>query len=146
MLAFPRKQAGIGLVEIMVALVIGLVLMAGVFQIFQSNRTTYRVAEAMARVQENGRYAMMFLSRDLRMAGYSGCSKELPLESTLKNQTNYEFDFNTYLTGHTDKNNNGNWSPGLPTALANQWPPLPEPTLSRLEQQKALPPRLCPLT
>lgn len=125
MLALPRKQAGIGLVEIMVALVIGLVLMAGVFQIFQSNRTTYRVAEAMARVQENGRYAMMFLSRDLRMAGYSGCSRDLPFESTLKNQTNYEFDFNTHLTGHTDKNNNGNWSPGLPTALANQWPPLP---------------------
>lgn len=119
MQSFRRNQKGIGLVEIMVALVVGLVLMGGVFQIFQSARMTYRVTEALARVQENGRFAMMFLSHDLRMAGYSGCSRDIPLKSTLNDSGNYIYDFQTYLIGHIDKNKNGNWLPALPAGISD---------------------------
>lgn len=68
-----NNQSGISVVEIMVGVAISLILLAGVMQIFLSNKHTYRVQEAFARLQENGRYAMQFLSQDIRMAGFFGC-------------------------------------------------------------------------
>lgn len=65
-------QRGVSLVELMVALVIGLVLIAGVIQIYLGTKSGYRLQEAMSRVQENGRFALNFLNNDLRMAGYPG--------------------------------------------------------------------------
>jgi type IV pilus assembly protein PilW len=73
------SQRGISLVEIMVALAVGLFLTAGVVQIFLGNKQSYRVAEASARIQENARFGMEFLTRDLRLAGYMGCSSADPL-------------------------------------------------------------------
>jgi type IV pilus assembly protein PilW len=57
----------------MVALTLSLIIMGGVIQIFISNKATYRMNEAMSRVQENGRFATMFLTQDIRMAGFQGC-------------------------------------------------------------------------
>jgi type IV pilus assembly protein PilW len=62
------------LVEIMVALVIGLVLMAGIIELFVGSKQTYTLHESMSRVQENGRFAIDQLNRDLRMAGHMGCA------------------------------------------------------------------------
>jgi len=69
-----NKQQGMTLIEILIALVLGLFLLAGIFQIFLSSKQSYRMQENMSRMQENGRFAMEFLSRDIRMAGYQGCS------------------------------------------------------------------------
>jgi type IV pilus assembly protein PilW len=66
-------QRGFTLVEMMIAIVLALTLLAGLVTIFVTNRQTYRMQDALARNQENGRYALTFLGRDLRMAGFSGC-------------------------------------------------------------------------
>jgi len=66
-------QGGISVVEIMVSIAISLILLAGVMQIMFTNKQTYRVQEAFARLQENGRFAMDFLAKDIRMAGFIGC-------------------------------------------------------------------------
>jgi len=63
-------QGGLTLIEIMVALLIGAFLLAGVIQIFIANKQTYRVQENLSRIQENGRFAVDYLSRYIRMAGY----------------------------------------------------------------------------
>ncbi|KIP85114.1 MAG: PilW family protein [Stenotrophomonas sp.] len=68
-----RRQAGLSLIELMIAMVIGLVLMLGVIQIFAASRAASRLAEGNARAQENGRFAIEFLQRDIRMAGHFGC-------------------------------------------------------------------------
>jgi len=68
-----RKQQGLSLVELMIASVLGLLIMAGVIQLFLSSKATYRVQEGMSRVQEVGRYAVDRLSYDIRQAGYIGC-------------------------------------------------------------------------
>ena len=68
-----NKQAGFSLVEIMIALLIGLFLLGGILQMFSANQQTYRMQSSLARLQENGRIALDFLSRDIRMAGYWGC-------------------------------------------------------------------------
>ncbi len=67
------KAAGFGLVEIMVALVLGLILIAGVLQIFIANRQSFATNEALGKVQENGRFALAFLTEEIRLAGFSGC-------------------------------------------------------------------------
>ena len=70
---------GFSLVEVMVALVIGLIITAAVVKIFTMSKATYGLEEGLARVQENGRFAIEFLSHDIRMAGYSGCNSKLAL-------------------------------------------------------------------
>ncbi|MDH5190311.1 MAG: PilW family protein [Gammaproteobacteria bacterium] len=67
------RQHGIGLVEIMIAMVLGLLLLNGVIQIFIANKQSYRTAEELGRMQENTRYAMHMLASDIRKAGYWGC-------------------------------------------------------------------------
>jgi len=68
-----RRQSGLSLIELMVAVVIGTVLMLGVIQVFIASRTASRLAEGVARTQENARFAIDFLERDIRMAGHYGC-------------------------------------------------------------------------
>lgn len=68
-----RSIQGLSLIELMIALLIGSILMIGVVQIFSASRTAYQLSEGMSRVQENGRFAMDYLQRDIRMAGHFGC-------------------------------------------------------------------------
>lgn len=70
------RQTGLTLVEIMVAMVISLILMAGVLQIFQANKQSFRVQESLSLIQENGRTAMRILADDLRMADFWGCRSQ----------------------------------------------------------------------
>ncbi|QGT77489.1 hypothetical protein GM160_00545 [Guyparkeria halophila] len=76
------QQTGLSLIELMVALVLGLLLIAAAIQIFLGSKQTYRTTEASSRVQENGRFANLFLSQDLRMAGYFGCLGQAGMQFT----------------------------------------------------------------
>jgi type IV pilus assembly protein PilW len=69
----PRRRiAGITLIELMVALSIGSFLMIGAVTVFMQSRTTFRVNEAVSRLQENARFVLDVLEPDLRMAHYWG--------------------------------------------------------------------------
>lgn len=60
---------GFSLIELMIALLLGTILMAGIITLFLGTSKTNRVQNGMARLQENGRYAMTRLTDDLRRAG-----------------------------------------------------------------------------
>lgn len=79
----PVGQMGFSLVEIMIAMVIGLVLMAGVIQVFQGSKISYRTNEGLARVQEGGRFGIDLFAREIRMAGYQGCRNLDQIEPTV---------------------------------------------------------------
>lgn len=66
------RQAGVGLVEVMVATLIGAILIIGVIQIFTASRQTFRMQDAMAVAQETGTFALDFVARDALRAGYPG--------------------------------------------------------------------------
>ncbi len=68
-----RGVAGLSLIEIMIALAIGSLLILGLVQVFAASRTAYQLSEGMSRSQENARFAMEYLQRDIRMAGHYGC-------------------------------------------------------------------------
>ena len=74
----PRyRSRGFSMVELMVALVITLILLAGIGQIFLSSKKSFVIQNALARIQENGRYAMDVLASDLRRAGYWGGNADI---------------------------------------------------------------------
>lgn len=93
--------AGFSLVEIMVALAAGLLLSAGIMQVYLGVKQTYNAQEQLARLQENGRYALDIMSNDIRMAGSIGCrSRPKELNNTLNNPTDLYFDFFHRLVGY----------------------------------------------
>jgi type IV pilus assembly protein PilW len=65
------RCAGFSLVELMVAITLGLLISTVAVQFILSSRVTYNAVETNSRIQENARFALSFLARDLRMAGYS---------------------------------------------------------------------------
>lgn len=65
------RQRGFTLVEIMVALTLGLLVMVGVIQVFISTQQSARIQQSASRMQEDGRMAMALLGRYFRLAGYT---------------------------------------------------------------------------
>src|SRR6056297_957172 len=79
------RKGGFSLVELMVAITLGLLLTAGMIQLFSSSKLTFQTNDALARVQENGRYALEVLKRELREAGTSGfCAGRLDINNHLR--------------------------------------------------------------
>lgn len=66
-----KKQSGLTLVEIIVSMTISLLLLAGVFQIYRSSQNSYNLQSGVARLQENARYALDIMARNIGQAGYT---------------------------------------------------------------------------
>jgi len=71
-----RRERGMSLIEILVALLIASLLTLGLMQIFSATRMTSQMQEGLSRVQENGRFATQYLQRQLRMVGFMGCGSD----------------------------------------------------------------------
>ncbi len=67
------SQAGLSIIEVIVALALSLIITLGLTQIFTSNSQSFRVSEASARIQETGRLATSIIGREIRNASYWGC-------------------------------------------------------------------------
>jgi len=74
------SQAGFSMVELMVALVLGVILTSGVISVFISSKNTYNTNNSVGQVEEGGRYALNFMQPILSLAGSNGCSR--PGDST----------------------------------------------------------------
>jgi type IV pilus assembly protein PilW len=68
------RSFGFSIVELMVAILIGLIILAGVIQVVVTSKTTFLGQEEMSFIQENARYAMDLIGKDLQGAGYFGCA------------------------------------------------------------------------
>lgn len=71
-----RSMAGLSLVELMISMVIGLVLTLGLIQVMTASRSSYQLSSGIARTQENARFAVDSIQRDVRMAGHLGCTND----------------------------------------------------------------------
>ncbi|MEG0822392.1 MAG: PilW family protein [Burkholderiaceae bacterium] len=67
------RQRGVSLVELMISMTLGLIILSALVYVYTSSRSAYRINENLARVQESGRFALEYLSQDLRMSSYAGC-------------------------------------------------------------------------
>lgn len=114
------KYKGFSLVELMVAIVVGLILVAGVIELFVNNKQMYRVQDAKARMQENGRYAMQILADNILSAGYTGCATRSASEpnNTLNDSGDFLWDFRIAIQGN-DATGNNQWSPTLDPSIVD---------------------------
>lgn len=104
-------QRGFSLVELMVAVTIGLVILAAVSGIFVTSKTTYNTQDNLARLQENARFAVYYLSDDIRRAGYAGCLESITtVKNHLVNELAFNFNAKVPIEG-MDNNAAGNWYP-----------------------------------
>lgn len=74
---------GFSLVELMIAVTIGMLVLAGVGTVYLGSRQTFREQETLARMQEGARYAFEALSVDIRQAGFAECAPKNKTFSTL---------------------------------------------------------------
>lgn len=80
----PRRQRGLSLIELMVALVLGLIITGAALAFFLTSKRTYAATESLGRLQEGGRAAFELLSRDVREAGANPCSSRAVLVNLLR--------------------------------------------------------------
>ena len=72
--ALRRVQRGLSLIELMVAMTLGLLVSLGIITLFTATGKTNRVQASLARLQENGRFAITRINDDLRMSAGQFCS------------------------------------------------------------------------
>lgn len=76
------KNRGFTLVELMISMLLGLILVGGIYSVFTENAQTSRFVQGSSRVQENARFALSELVSHARMIGYMGCLSTLDLNGT----------------------------------------------------------------
>jgi type IV pilus assembly protein PilW len=79
------QQRGVTLVELMIALALGLLLIGGVISVVVANGQAYRTNEGLSQVQESARTAFELLARDIREAGSTGCGNRNRVANTVNN-------------------------------------------------------------
>ncbi len=100
MLLTGHRQGGLSLIELMVALTLGLFMTIVVGGAYVSSKGSFRYADAMSRVQENARFAMELLARNIRMAGYMGCGDVSQYANVVNGGTNLFLDLSNPVRGY----------------------------------------------
>lgn len=73
-----QRQRGMTLLEILIAMTIGLFLVGGILAVYVTTNQSYRVSESTSRLQESARFAFETLANDIRTSGHMGCFKGTP--------------------------------------------------------------------
>lgn len=98
-----QKQRGLSLIELMVAITIGLLILAALSTLLVSQTNIRNELDKSNRMIDNGRYALELLSENIRLAGYydnyvpSGVAAAVPSPCTLTAITNATSNINVLL-------------------------------------------------
>ena len=96
-------QRGVTLVELMVALALGLLITVAMLKVYVDASRMYRFNEGLARVQENGRFGLEFIRRDARVAGFWGCYSKASLTNQISATSDAWLDVAAgHITGTND--------------------------------------------
>ena len=90
-----RSVAGFTIIELLIAIALGMVILAGLFRTFKVQHDSYVIQDQVSAMQQNLRAAMYMITRDLQMAGYY----------TNFDRNNRQLDWND-LDGDSNPNNN----------------------------------------
>jgi type IV pilus assembly protein PilW len=76
-----KHQKGLSLIELMISSTLGLILLAGIVQLFLSNKQSYTAVTGASQILDNGRLATYFMSGAVKKAGYWGDVETQPNRS-----------------------------------------------------------------
>ncbi len=123
-----NMQRGFSLVELMVALVLGLLVSVAVFSLFVSTLKSNKTHDNLSRLQESARYALYQMQNDLRMTGFRSClgrkgttpdtatAADLNLISAIQ----YHNDFDQPIQGYHAEG--ASWVPALDSTISGASP------------------------
>ena len=72
---YDNKQRGISLIELMIAMVVSLVLVAGISTVYMSSKRNYQARDQLSLMDESARIALNALTKHLEHAGYATPAK-----------------------------------------------------------------------
>lgn len=93
---------GFSLIELMIALLIGLLVVSAAGGLFISNKRTYNATETLGRIQENGRVAFELMARDVREAGGTPCGKNIPIANVLNSTAAFDYSWGDGINGYDE--------------------------------------------
>ncbi len=122
------KQRGMSLVELMVALALGLVVSVAIFTLFVSTLKSNKTHDNLSRLQESARYALYQLQSDLRMTGFRSClgrkgsttDTETAADVNLISGIQYHNDFDQPIQGFHAQGSS--WMPALDGSISSASP------------------------
>lgn len=98
---------GFSLIELMIALLLGLIVVGSAGSIYLANKRAYAATEVLGRVQESSRIAFELMARDIREAAAVPCAKDIPVANVLGRSrtgptppTDWRYDFGSGVQGY----------------------------------------------
>jgi len=114
------SQHGATLIEMMIAMTLALLLSGAAGLIAINSKSVFRANAAIARLQDNARFALDTLARDLRMAGFNGCVGGGTPPSSKLNAAGFQYLYSNGLLGFHA--NGATWSPALDASISGLTP------------------------
>ena len=123
-----RRHAGFGLVELMIAMALGLFVVAGVLVVFIAQRQVYQSSNSQSLIQDADNAISAIITPVVRGAGFTGCSSLAGGVKAYPSATNTPLTFNTtspvqgfdsktipspLVDGAANDTSAGDWSPSL---------------------------------
>jgi type IV pilus assembly protein PilW len=115
------SQRGTTLVELMIAMTLALMLSGAAALIAVNSKSVFRANLAVARLQDNARFAVDSLTRDLRMAGFNGCAGGGSAPVNKLTAAGFQYDYTNGLLGFHAVG--ASWSPALDASITGLTPP-----------------------
>ena len=105
------QQAGLGLIELMISIAIGLFILAGVLQLYATSSQNSSMVDGASSIQEHVRFLFSYIESDIANAGYAGCLNFKVDTNRIKNIStatlNPSFIAGEFVTGTNDVSVNG---------------------------------------
>ena len=114
----PRDRTrGFSLIELMVAMLLGVLLTAGMATVFSGSKRSSTLNTTLTELQESARFSMDSMVKDVRLAGFQGCAPTsesgataIVLASNSPTDNLHETAVSTHVV-----NADGSWSPSIAT-------------------------------
>jgi type IV pilus assembly protein PilW len=114
-----QAERGFSLIEMMIAMAVGLMLIGGMITVFAGSKRSAQVNSTMATMQEHGRFALNSIVSDVRMAGFQGCV-DSKVKATIRATSAPTDDYSLTNVSSSLVQASGTW---LPAAPMNFTPP-----------------------
>ncbi len=100
-------MVGRSLIEVMIALTLGMLILIAITSLFSANKQTYRTSDDKTRMDEEGRLALNMMAFNIRMSGYGSLTSVTPyIAVTDPNNPKYKKSIPATFTNFTDTSGN----------------------------------------
>ena len=98
----PKHSAGLALIELMIAMLLGLILIGAATGVMLSNTQSFRFTKDLSQTQDSVRLGFELMARDIRQAGSIPCGNDVAVDNLLTNSSPWYLNWNAgQLRGYT---------------------------------------------